>query len=39
MPVHRLEESTDEGFELERLSGFGKEDAETIVDRKIQDDE
>ena len=31
IPVHRLEESTDEGFELERLSAFGKEDAEAIV--------
>src|SRR6185437_10933675 len=31
IPVHRLEESTDEGFELERLSAFGKEDAESIV--------
>lgn len=38
IPVHRLEESTDEGFELERLSAFGKEDAENMVVGMHRDD-
>ena len=36
--MHRLEESTDEGFELERLSAFGKEDAEKMVVGMHRDD-
>lgn len=38
IPVHRLEESTDQGFELERLSGFGQKDADSVTMGLHRDD-
>lgn len=38
IPVHRLEESTDQGFELERISGFGQKDADSVVMGLHRDD-
>jgi AraC family transcriptional activator of pobA len=38
IPVHRLEESTDQGFELERLTGFGQKDVESVVMGLHRDD-
>lgn len=38
IPVHRLEESTDQGFELERLTEFGKSDADSVVAGLHRDD-
>jgi AraC family transcriptional regulator, transcriptional activator of pobA len=38
IPVHRLEESTDQGFELERLSAFSQEDADSLVMGLHRDD-
>lgn len=36
--MHRLEESTDQGFELERILGFGKEEADKLVIGLHRDD-
>jgi len=38
IPVHRLEESTDQGFQLERIFGFDKEDADTLAKGLHRDD-
>src|ERR1700761_7093807 len=38
IPVHRLEESTDQGFELERIFAFGKEEADKLVIGLHRDD-
>lgn len=38
IPVHRLEESTDQGFELERILAFSKEDADKLVMGLHRDD-
>jgi AraC family transcriptional activator of pobA len=38
IPVHRLEESTDQGFELERILGFGKWESEDLVIGLHRDD-
>ena len=38
IPVHRLEETTDQGFELERILAFSKEDADQLVMGLHRDD-
>ena len=38
IPVHRLEESTDQGFELERLSASDEKEAETVMMGLHRDD-